>query len=674
MNLAKKSIVLIILCFLVVNFFSFNVAYAASEQEPIILQGFKHLFNGIGYFGNKILQALGSDLDTTIYNYNPTSGKTSMFQVNFMDGSESPFSQIGLDLNAIFTSIALIMMFLILRWKGGKLMFNLNTRNKVDFNETLINYVASFALIFFIPMIMNFVLFMVDKFVQALYPSFIPGGGFISAIAEGTTFADSIVYAGTVIMSVYFVFVYATRAMHIVLFFFMFPIMATYMNSPKFKQNFDTYISDMISTIAIQPIDAALFYGLASLFAAGGALSTGDVGFLKLVIVSAIIPLRGIAKKYLGCSSGSLASDMLGVAGVMGATSLATGFVKGGKSFFGGVTDGATDIKAGKDVLNSFAPEAGGVAAGSAGSTMAGGEGVLPSLSRNFSSQSPDISGFMNNQRRTSAAGPASYTNHDGVMTPIKNPIEAHNQLTKRGAGKIARSAFGAMGGIAGGATGMAMGSLMGPTGMILGANIGGALGGGLGELSGAGMGLVYNPFEKNPSANTASSSDGENSPEINSSLTVAQNANIISPDASASFGMDGAIPEGSIGIDAPGANSINIEDEFKNHVNNMPDNIKESILKDARSRANTTIEQYKGSGYDSDTLEKMRPKVEENYAFQSATDYAFGQLKKSDYNIDQAALDNMSDKMKENVYRRFEEKMNEFKNKDYSVDFNEVI
>ncbi len=626
------------------------------KDENIFVKGLRYLVVAIGDLLYRFLKPVGADIDTVIYNKSP-SGTESKFKVDFTKNSSSPFSFMGRQLYTIFTSFALFIMFIILLTIGTKFQLSGTSRNKLDLKETLNNYVVSFLLIFWLPGVLNFVLQALNICVDAINPSHIKGlGSFVSQVEEGKTLSDAAVYLGTAALSFYFTVVYITRALHITMFYFMFPIMSTYMNGKKFKESFNTYISDLISTISIQLFDAALFLGLTVLFSKFGALNNiTDAGFWKVIIAACIIPLRTMARKMLGFSKSSFGMDMLGMAGVMGAMGLARGFAGGAKNLVHGVGSGISSYTAlGK--VNDFAPE-----------DISTNSSTSPVATRAYSSPS------------------ATYGHVDmggGISRPITDKEEAKKKLLLHGSKQLFGSVGQAFGGVTGASVGAMAGIPFGLGGVMMGANMGGMLGGAAGDMAGnlVGTGIGSIPFSNdNAQFNQDVNEENNNKTSVSSSANLATVVNAgsmvpINIATDANPNSNDYMNE-RIGIsDSSAFNgnmSQNAQDLFTHYINNIPTD----KFADIEANAIKTAESYVAplsKQYGTDKLGELYNGIKTSAMQQGAVEYAIGQIK-NNHSVDVGAFESLNSDIKRQMINNIKGQVNNFFQDNGKININEV-
>lgn len=660
-----------------------TVTNAEEKDENFIVKGFRMLVVAIGDLLFKFLKPMGADVDTVIYNKSP-SGTESKFKLDFSAESKSPFSFMGRQLYVIFKSFALFIMFIILLTIGAKFQMSATSRNKVDLKETVNNYLVSFVMIFWLPAVLNFVLQGLNVCVSALNPAFISGlGGFSAQVEEGKTLGDAAVYLGTAMLSFYFTAVYITRALHITMFYFMFPIMSTHMNGNKFKESFNTYISDLISTLSIQIFDAALFLGLTVLFSKSGALnSIEDAGFWKIVIAACIIPLRTTARKMLGFSKNSFGMDMLGMAGVMGAMGLARGFASGAKSLVSGVGGGiSTYSQIGKLNRDSYAPESSSEVGynshtlSAPSSIHASSTGIPTATSASFST-SPDITPYMNKPYGHVDMG-------GGISRPITDKDEAVRRLLVHGSKQMFGSVGQAVGGVTGASIGAIAGMPFGLGGAVLGANVGGAVGGAAGEIAGnvMGHGIGYIPFSNgsatiNQNQNQQITDQANASVDSQANLATIMNSGTVVPVNNVTYSnSNGDFSNGRIGIpdtsSANGGMSQSAQDLFSHYINNIPPDryadIEANAIKTAESYADPLSKQY-----GSDKLGKLYDGIKTSSIQQGAVEYAIDQIK-TNHNVDASAFESLNNDIKRQMIGNIKNQVDNFFKDNDSININEV-
>lgn len=653
------------------------------------------------YLYNPII-SYGADVDTLIYN-----GEGSRFKLDFNIASEvdlqnpfvNPFAKVGYIGYAITKSLALAFMLSVLTILFSRMQFNVITKNKLDFKEAMNNYLISFLLILWAPHILNFILFLNNYIVSLLSPTAATGSTYLETLRSAATntesptlLGDAALYLSNCVINLYFMIVYASRAIHATLFYMLVPITSLYLNSRKMKPTFDNFISDFFQTITVQFLDALLFLILTLVFV---FIDGADAGLIRFIMTCSIIPLRGMAKKYLGIGGSSMASDMLGFAGIMGAASLVRGVVGGGKNLITGVSDGLYNMRRGQkglSMMNGFGMDN---FTQQGGYDMAGGmmtEDVGPAAAMSTNMKMPDISPYMKT--------------HNNPMGYKQDPMREYEMRSRyedmiRG-GKMSmyRSAYSAMGGLTFGAVGGIMGAGLGTTGMIYGAQIAGSVGSGIGHFMGTRKGMDkrfllpslqelgidlkdQKPWQQPEGQSTGALTAGN---AVNVSADANVNADLVVQNSSEISNKTGAAMGGAltkVGKQAGAYQNIGLGDSNNDfdiaktmdlHVKNMPDNIRRQFVDKAKEAAARARSEYAAQGASGQQLDYAVERVQQLSMFNNSVHYAIDEILKSGHNIDTNALNQFSRSVKQEAYKRISKDIQAFTSMDIDVDLNNVL
>lgn len=658
-----KRIVVLLVLFTIL--FSTCIVYADTGEPGAIEKMVAGTLNNIANYLYDKFNAVHADIDTIVYN-----GEGSIFNVNFEKNTESPIGLMGITLYQITRTFAQMLMLVVLAAVLGKAQISSITKNKVSLIQTLGNFTLAFVLIVWTPMLINFLLKMSSLFVTAVNPVNMGGEGltFIDSLKQTAvtqkTIMDAIVYAGSVIINLYYVFAYFTRGLHLALFVFLFPILAMYLNSPTMRKQFDTFISDIISTIAIQPFDALLLYGVGLVFRSE-LFSNNDMGFWKVILLASIIPMRGIAKNYLGFSKGSALGDMMGMTGAMAIFNLARGTARGIRNFSGGVTDGAGDLIRAEKYKNENG-EVMDQTSATFGGNMGNAEQMKPLRVPDFTPWKGDGS-----------------IDVDRIGRMAKTPRNAYDQLRKQGFDKIARNTFEAGSGIVGAGIGGVMGLGLGASGVIAGAGIGSEIGSALGSgaysLASPAAGLfgryLAEAAKQRQQPETQQKTNIENMTDVGdttinvppmqqlnkSSMDMANfdPANAGAMNNSNSYGTSPAIRT---------EDQLNIE--FNRQLSEMPVEVKEQIAKKATETAVKCMGRY-------DMLTKAEKssfdKIRDLSVKAQAGNYAISKMVESGYIVDTADLKGLKADAMNNARNEIVRELNKYRNKNDDIDLQDI-
>lgn len=454
------------------------------------------------------LKNQGVELDTLIYNKSPDyslsetvktdsnlqkyreqTGQISLFYLNFNKNTTSVFARIAMKIYTFTSALAIIFMFIMLSLIGLKAFFSTVTTTKIELKETLVNYLLSFSLILLFPRLFQGVIYLCNL----MTASFRPGYAMFELFTGNfDNLGDCLLGIAYFVLLLYFIFAYGTRAGYLLICYAFFPIMALTMNSAKARRNFDMYISDTLSLLLIQPVDAVIFFSYSFLIPYCSFL-------VQVILMASIIPIRKFTRKYTGVfSQGSAISDMGGFMAVQSVLGIAKGLVGVGVMAGTGIASGFADLGLAKQGLgdsvgnnplkqSGYAPES----RGSSNNELVPVNGVTDSARSNVSSLY-GTNPIDSTEKASGGSGSASPyrnlpkdidINKFGIREP-QTASQASEVLRHRGKSKIMSAALqlGATG--MGTALGVVAGIPLGAQGMAVGGNIGMTMGQGIGNLA----------------------------------------------------------------------------------------------------------------------------------------------------------------------------------------------
>lgn len=150
-------------------------------------------------------------------------------------------------------------------------------------------------------------------------------------------FVDAIMYLGTVILTLYFAFLYVALAIDLLICFVSFPIML-FVQSPK-KDLLNNWLMNVLSDLLTPVLDAILL--LVPLLT---SLMLSDVvkgiAIIQLIMCMLIIPSRNRIKMLLGIQS----NERMGLLGAMAMLSLGRGIAGRIKGAFGKAKEIRSDV------------------------------------------------------------------------------------------------------------------------------------------------------------------------------------------------------------------------------------------------------------------------------------------------------------------------------------------
>lgn len=683
------------------------------NRKPNIVEKYlAGLFTGLGDWVYKKIK--GFDIDTLVFNSSVDQygiRRESKFKLDFDENTASPFGKMGHLLYKIFQSFSLIAMLIILMIQGSRLQMNVITKNKVEFSETINNYILGIVLLYFFPQIFSFFMMLFNMIIGAFNPT-AAGASFFETLRaaavdnnNSTILADSMLYFASSLLSLYFGFVYASRALHVTLFFFMFPIMVLYMNMPKFKQNFDNFVSDLMSTVSIQLVDASLILGLVVLFGYLGLDSS--LTFWKFVMFASVIPLRSMAKKYLGFTKDSLMSDMLGFAALTGIAGIAGGLARGGKSLVGGVAGGISDIKRGNagladldSVINKYGID-GSTGVASAAAMRANNVGEID-YSSHMNADASKLLPSANFGAGLDSGGVGATASGVGGLDSAYKELQVldkkrnYEKMRTDGYKNILRSVGSATGGLAGAGIGSVAGLGFGVNGMIYGALAGGSIGDFVGNIAGQGISMMI-PYKNHKAPNMEVSQDsarvaqgsvtGEGGAalvtikdEPNSLWGYQQQYSVYDeeyPKEQIYWGASQAGASGQLGSQAISISEktgmVDLKEELNRYHREMPTETHMKIKNQVTAQVDNKMNSDAFDSLNHLDRQVVRSQLAYHTEASMTYDYAINQIKMEHPGIDTNALNSASKAFKQNLSNNFNNILGSYNIYDYSVDIDAI-
>lgn len=254
---------------------------------------------------------LGVGLDRIIFGRVGSGNADSVNIFGFELRSGNPYGVTASVCYSLLRSIIFVLLGISFVFMLAKGAWTGNTAQSREQIKTNIFSVASkFVLLTVMPYLMDVVLYVRDVClygIKQLTAQMITGGATLSlssaflANAERTgRFIDAVMYLGTVVLTLYFAFIYIAVAIDLLVCFIAFPIMCL-LHSPK-KDLLGNWVMNVLSDILTPVLDAVLL-----LIPLLTSLMLSDVvkgvAVIQLIMCMLIIPSRNRIKILLGIQS-----------------------------------------------------------------------------------------------------------------------------------------------------------------------------------------------------------------------------------------------------------------------------------------------------------------------------------------------------------------------------------
>lgn len=486
--------------------------YESDEPTYLEKQASKFLISVTDGIQNS-LSLMKVSIDSIVFGkVNPATGKSSPLLFSFDPGN--PFGVISVKLYHLFRGFSYMMMFSILTLLGIKVMSTTNTaREQANFKKILTTFSISFILLFIMPDIINFGVWIKNQIINMLIHGYGGELNFVDALRnnakETLSFFDALLYCSTLLTTLWFAFVYISISMTMAVLFMSFPLASLTMNSDKTKMVINNWSREASSLLIIPIMDTGL------LLIPTYAVTLGIPRMFIIFMIMMIMPARTLTRRIFGMGGGGL--ELAGIGFMLGASRLVSTAINGAKGAIGGIREGVADYRTGKifgGMINSESEPI-------ENTNAEGMVGLEPTMTLEPIDYSDELKGIPSMSKEgelayssvvgTTSLGRASYQNMRGYQsrenellnqyaekygtTSILNDPSIANRLEpkiksdlykKRAKEKIFKSFGQAAGGLAGGAVGAGAGIFLGPTGVAYGASLGGQTGSALGE------GLAY--------------------------------------------------------------------------------------------------------------------------------------------------------------------------------------
>lgn len=242
----------------------------------------------------------------------------------------------------IFLGVTFVFQLVKAAWSGQ------NARSREEIKSMLPTTILKFTVLFLMPYFFDVALYVRDVLLYGLKEvtaQMITGGAtlslskaFLVNAERSGTFVDAVMYLGTVVLTVYFVFIYVAVAVDMLICFVSFPFICV-LHSKK-RDLIGGWIMTVFSNFMTPVIDAVLL--LVPLLT---SLMLSDVvqgvAVIQLVMCMLLIPARVRFKGLLGIQS----NERNGFLGAMAAMTLAKAIGSKLKQGAGKIADAVSDVK-----------------------------------------------------------------------------------------------------------------------------------------------------------------------------------------------------------------------------------------------------------------------------------------------------------------------------------------
>lgn len=400
----------------------------------------------------------------------------ALFTFELMKGNV--FGIISANVYAILRSIVYIIILCAVfakivaaGWKGD------GAKAMAAFKSAFGEMVIVFLMLQMMPYILDIIFYIRDVILHSLYSGLVTGMGLdvskVSGLSDvfnelaDSSILNAMMYLGSTVITVWFMFQYIGLALTFCIYFFCFPFVCV--NSLFAKNELVEWWKSVIGYALVPVGDLVLLF----IPAAFGLIGSGfTVSVIQFCVCAMLIPARSVLRAAMGIRS-NFAMEMAAMGALGGAARMAGGTMRAFGKTAAGVAGGVADLRKGE----MFA--------------QASGEGVSLSSSRMNSGLTPSLDGGMLHGGASDYTG-SKFSYESAAQQDILNRnVNTSNfeepefrnisddkraeMYRKRGMQKLA-------GGIAGGVAGVAGATLGAGAGIFMGANDAGQLAGALAE------------------------------------------------------------------------------------------------------------------------------------------------------------------------------------------------
>lgn len=263
---------------------------------------------------------LGASLDSIVYGRVGSGhpNRVNIFSFELRKGN--PYGVTGAVAYSVLRSMAYIFMALQFIFLLAKASFGgYTSKSREELKNTFYSLILNFCLLALMPFFLDLVLYIRDVILyglKAVTSQLITGGGsfnlsdaFYMVSENSGTFVDAVMYLGTVLLTIYFVCIYVSVALDMLVCFVLFPI--TCVLGKQNKNSLETWVMCILSDICTPVIDAVLLL-VPLLTSVMLSDVVSGVRIIQLIMCMLIIPMRGQVKEKLGLGRGGERNGMFG--------------------------------------------------------------------------------------------------------------------------------------------------------------------------------------------------------------------------------------------------------------------------------------------------------------------------------------------------------------------------
>lgn len=297
---------------------------------------------------NLLEDNLGASIDRIIYGRVGSGSPNSVNIFGFEMRSGNPYGVTASVCYAVVRSMAFIFLgvkFVFILAKSAWTGQTGQSREKIK--SSIFDTAVKFVMLTLMPYLFDLAIYVRDVIlygIKNVTGTMITNGATLSLSnafllnAERTgRFVDAIMYLGTVVLTLYFAFLYVALAIDLLICFVSFPIML-FVQSPK-KDLLNNWLMNVLSDLLTPVLDAILL--LVPLLT---SLMLSDVvkgiAIIQLIMCMLIIPSRNRIKMLLGIQS----NERMGLLGAMAMLSLGRGIAGKIKGAFGKAKEIRSDL------------------------------------------------------------------------------------------------------------------------------------------------------------------------------------------------------------------------------------------------------------------------------------------------------------------------------------------
>lgn len=334
-----------------------NTIDAGEEQQDIsvnkpgrVEKYISELFRNIGSAVVTLLQdTIGASLDSIVYGRvgSGQPNKVNIFAFELRKGN--PYGVTAAVCYALLRGMMFICLGITFVFQLVKAAWTGQTaRSRDEIKSMLPNMAMKFALLILMPYLLDVALYVRDVLlygIKEVTAQMVTGGAtlslskaFLINAERSGTFVDAVMYLGTVVLTVYFVFLYVAVAIDMLVCFVSFPFLCVLQS--KKRDLLSGWVMTMFSNLMTPVIDAVLLLIplLTSLMLSD---TIKGVAVIQLVMCMLLIPARTRFKALLGIQS----NERNGFLGAMAMMTLARAAASRIKQGAGRIADAISDAR-----------------------------------------------------------------------------------------------------------------------------------------------------------------------------------------------------------------------------------------------------------------------------------------------------------------------------------------